>query len=52
MNTEGGLVKVYPVPGLVTAMLTMWPPVIVAVPIGTMLGNPAAPEVPTPTLTV
>ena len=42
---------VYPEPGLVTAMLTMWPPLIAAVPINSRIGVPVE-EDATATLTV
>ena len=50
ITTEGGLVVVYPVPGLVIAILTILPPLIAAVPINSILGGPVL-KVWTPTLT-
>ena len=49
--TSGGLVEVYPAPGLVTAILTIWPPLIAAVPINSKIGVPVE-EDATATLTV
>ncbi|MEK9698692.1 MAG: hypothetical protein VW270_23160 [Candidatus Poseidoniales archaeon] len=49
--TTGGFVEVYPTPGFVTAMLTMFPLLMAAVPINAMLGVPVE-ETATPTLTV
>lgn len=48
--TIGGLLEVYPTPGLVIATLTIFPLLIVAVPINLMLGVPVL-DVATPTLT-
>ena len=49
--TRGGLVDVYPVPGFVIAILTIFPPLIVAVPMFSLL-VPVSDVVATPTLTV
>ena len=49
--TSGGFVEVYPIPGFVIAILTIFPLLTAAVPIYWMLGVPVD-KVVTPTLTL